>query len=89
MIWVLNTCTQGENLNIKLFFKNSEELRFVTIENSPSRYSYDVTGRNKEVNQFNGKSSTNLREESASRLGASVVNRRIEKRTKTPTTFLS
>jgi hypothetical protein len=51
----------GENLNIKLhFLKNSEELRFGNnSENSP-RYSYDVTGRNKEVNQFNGKSSTNL-----------------------------
>ena len=38
------------------FFKNSEELRFGNdTENSTSRYSYDIVGRNKETNQFNGK----------------------------------
>ncbi|TRO65475.1 porin [Christiangramia sabulilitoris] len=38
------------------FFKNSEELRFGnTTENSSNRYGYDIVGRNKEINQFNGK----------------------------------
>lgn len=38
------------------FFKNSEELRFGSdTESSPNRYSYDIVGRNKEINQFNGK----------------------------------
>ncbi|WP_371815872.1 hypothetical protein [Flavobacterium sp. CS20] len=38
------------------FFKNAEELNFGGLtETDPSRYSYDVVGRNKEVNQFNGK----------------------------------
>lgn len=38
------------------FFKGAEELRFGnTSEASASRYSYDVAGRNKEINQFNGK----------------------------------
>jgi len=38
------------------FFKNAEELVFGSeSETSPDRYSYDVVGRNKEVNQFNGK----------------------------------
>ncbi|WP_443089633.1 hypothetical protein [Zunongwangia sp. HGR-M22] len=38
------------------FFKNAEELRFGSnTEVSPSRYSYDIAGRNKEINQFNGK----------------------------------
>jgi hypothetical protein len=55
------------------FFKNAEELRFGNnSENSPSRYSYDVTGRNKEVNQFNGKIIYKFGKESASRLGVSA-----------------
>ncbi len=38
------------------FYKNAEELQFGgDTESSPDRYSYDVVGRNKEVNQFNGK----------------------------------
>ncbi|TQI70021.1 hypothetical protein JM79_0920 [Gramella sp. Hel_I_59] len=38
------------------FFKNSEELRFGSnSENSSNRYSYDIVGRNKEINQVNGK----------------------------------
>ena len=47
----------GENIEYHLaFFKNAEELRFGNdTEISHSRYSYDVAGRNKEVNQFNGK----------------------------------
>ena len=47
----------GEKIEYHLaFFKNAEELRFGNdSEISPSRYSYDVAGRNKEINQFNGK----------------------------------
>ncbi|WP_408914513.1 hypothetical protein [Christiangramia sp. SM2212] len=38
------------------FYKNSEELQFGgDTESSPNRYSYDVVGRNKEINQFNAK----------------------------------
>jgi len=38
------------------FFKNAEEFAFGSnTESSPHRYSYDVVGRNKEVNQINGK----------------------------------
>jgi hypothetical protein len=38
------------------FFKNAEELKFSNSASiSPNRYSYDVAGRNKEVNQFNAK----------------------------------
>lgn len=48
---------QGEKMEYYLaFFKNAEELRFGNdSEISHSRYSYDVAGRNKEINQFNGK----------------------------------
>ncbi len=47
----------GEKFEYHLgFFKNSEELRFGnTTESSSKRYSYDIVGRNKETNQFNGK----------------------------------
>lgn len=47
----------GERMEYHLaFFKNAEELRFGNdTEISHSRYSYDVAGRNKEINQFNGK----------------------------------
>ncbi|APG58889.1 hypothetical protein LPB144_13295 [Christiangramia salexigens] len=38
------------------FFKNAEELRFGSnTEASSLRYSYDIVGRNKEINQVNGK----------------------------------
>ncbi|MDX1427903.1 hypothetical protein [Salegentibacter mishustinae] len=38
------------------FFKNAEEFAFGSnTPSSPHRYSYDVVGRNKEVNQFNTK----------------------------------
>ncbi len=48
---------RGENIEYHLaFFKNAEELQFGNdTEISHSRYSYDVAGRNKEINQFNGK----------------------------------
>ncbi|WPZ00092.1 hypothetical protein [Christiangramia sp. OXR-203] len=55
------------------FFKNAEELRFGgTSEVSPDRYSYDVVGRNKEVNQFNGKLIYKLGDSIKNRLGTSV-----------------
>ncbi|WP_366184149.1 hypothetical protein [Flavobacterium ovatum] len=64
----------GEKFEYQLaFFKNSEEMRFGNnSENSASRYSYDVTGRNKEVNQFNGKIIYKFGKESSSKLGVSV-----------------
>ncbi|MFT6841542.1 MAG: hypothetical protein ACJASR_000304 [Psychroserpens sp.] len=38
------------------FFKNAEELKFGNTSTiSPNRYSYDISGRNKEVNQANVK----------------------------------
>ncbi|PKD20415.1 hypothetical protein APR41_14150 [Salegentibacter salinarum] len=55
------------------FFKNSEELRFGSdTESSTSRYSYDVVGRNKEVNQFNGKFVYKFGDKAANRLGVSA-----------------
>lgn len=64
----------GEKFDYQLaFFKNAEELRFGNnSENSPNRYSYDIAGRNKEANQFNGKISYKFGKESASKLGVSV-----------------
>lgn len=55
------------------FFKNAEELRFGgTSEVSPDRYSYDVVGRNKEVNQINGKLIYKFGDSIKNRLGTSV-----------------
>jgi hypothetical protein len=55
------------------FFKNAEELGFGNnSEVSPNRYSYDVAGRNKEINQFNGKFVYKFGKKSASRLGVSL-----------------
>lgn len=64
----------GEKLEYQLaFFKNAEELRFGNnTETSPNRYSYDITGRNKEVNQFNGKLVYKIGAASASKLGVSL-----------------
>jgi hypothetical protein len=64
----------GEKIEYQLaFFKNAEELRFGNnTETSPNRYSYDITGRNKEVNQFNGKFIYKFGKESASKLGVSL-----------------
>ncbi|WP_339925320.1 hypothetical protein [uncultured Cyclobacterium sp.] len=47
----------GENVEYQVaFFKNAEETRFGNnTEITHNRYSYDVAGRNKEFNQFNGK----------------------------------
>ena len=65
----------GEKLEYQLaFFKNAEELRFGSnTETSPDRYSYDVAGRNKEVNQLNGKIVYKFGTESINRLGVSVL----------------
>ena len=55
------------------FFKNAEELRFGNnTEVSPNRYSYDIAGRNKEINQFNGKFIYKFGEKAKSRLGVSL-----------------
>ncbi len=55
------------------FFKNAEELQFgSTSEIDPSRYSYDIAGRNKEINQFNGKFIYKLGKEKNHQLGTSV-----------------
>ncbi|MFD1096633.1 hypothetical protein [Salegentibacter chungangensis] len=55
------------------FFKSSEELRFGSeTESSPSRYSYDVAGRNKEINQFNGKFIYKFVNKSIHRVGLSA-----------------
>lgn len=47
---------QGDKLEYALaFFKNADELLFSPdAETSNDRYGYDVAGRNKEINQFNG-----------------------------------
>lgn len=64
----------GEKFEYQLaFFKNAEELRFGNnTETSPNRYSYDITGRNKEINQFNGKFIYKFGDETAQRLGFSA-----------------
>ena len=64
----------GEKFDYSLaFYKNSEELRFEgETESSPSRYAYDVVGRNKEVNQLNGKLVYKFGENVMHRLGASA-----------------
>ncbi|MCL6219581.1 hypothetical protein [Zunongwangia pacifica] len=55
------------------FFKNAEELQFgSTTEVDPSRYSYDIAGRNKEINQFNGKFIYKLGKDRQHQLGTSV-----------------
>ncbi|WP_339839547.1 hypothetical protein [uncultured Maribacter sp.] len=63
-----------ENFEYQMaFFKNAEQLRFGdNTETSPNRYSYDITGRNKEVNQFNGKFIYKFGNECKSRLGFSL-----------------
>jgi len=64
----------GENFEYQLaFFKNAEELKFGNnSETSPNRYSYDVTGRNKEVNQFNGKFLYKFGKQASNNLGISL-----------------
>jgi hypothetical protein len=64
----------GEKYEYHLaFFKGAEELAFGSnTESSASRYSYDVVGRNKEINQFNGKFVYKFGEKAANRLGVSA-----------------
>lgn len=55
------------------FFKGPEELNFGNnSQSSTSRYSYDVVGRNKEVNQVNGKFIYKFGNKAANRLGISA-----------------
>lgn len=55
------------------FYKNAEEMRFGgATESSPNRYSYDVVGRNKEVNQVNGKLIYKFGDSIKNRLGVSA-----------------
>lgn len=55
------------------FYKNAEEMRFGgATESSPDRYSYDVVGRNKEVNQVNGKLIYKFGDSIKNRLGVSA-----------------
>ncbi|MCP9201247.1 hypothetical protein MKO06_15155 [Gramella sp. GC03-9] len=65
---------KGEHFEYDLaFYKNAEEQIFGnTSEASPSRYSYDIVGRNKEVNQFNGKLIYKTGEQFQQRIGASA-----------------
>lgn len=65
-----------ENKNIQLdigFYKNAEALDVADNSPiSPFRYSYDFSGRNKEVNQFNLRFNYKLGEKAKHRLGTSL-----------------
>lgn len=65
----------GDKFNYHFaFFKNSEELLFGSdTESTPRRYSYDVAGRNKEVNQGNAKLVYKYGETVKHKLGTSVM----------------
>lgn len=65
---------EDENFEYDLaFYKGAEELRFGSnTEASPSRYSYDVVGRNKEINQFNAKIIHKFGKEKVHRIGGSA-----------------
>lgn len=55
------------------FFKNADELLFGSDnETSDDRYGYDVAGRNKEINQFNGQAFYKFGKNDKQRLGASA-----------------
>lgn len=64
----------GEEFEYQLaYFKNAEELNFGnTSAISPSRYSYDVAGNNKEIHQVNAKLLHKWGDSLQSRLGASA-----------------
>ena len=64
-----------DNWSFRLaFFKNAEELSFGDLsEVSDSRYSYDVSGRNKEVNQVNGKIEYNFGNTASNNIGLSLM----------------
>ncbi|MUP46467.1 hypothetical protein E0K83_12035 [Gramella sp. BOM4] len=65
---------EGEHFEYDLaFYKNAEEQIFGNnSEASSSRYSYDIVGRNKEINQFNAKVIYKTGEEFRQRIGASA-----------------
>ena len=54
------------------YYKSAEDFVFSSAEASPNRYSYDVTGRNKENNQLNFKLVRRLGDSLVHELGASV-----------------
>lgn len=54
------------------YYKSAEEFVFSSAEASPNRYSYDITGRNKENNQLNFKLVRRLDDSLAHELGASL-----------------
>lgn len=54
------------------YYKSAEDFVFSSAEASPNRYSYDVTGRNKENNQLNFKLLRRMGDSLAHELGASV-----------------
>lgn len=64
----------GENIEYHLaYFKNAEELNFGnTSAVSPSRYSYDVAGNNKEIHQGNAKFIYKVGDSLQSRFGISA-----------------
>jgi len=65
----------GDKLDYQLaFFTNSEEVLFGSeSESTPRRYSYDVAGRNKEVNQVNLKIVYKYGDKFKQQLGASFL----------------
>ncbi len=65
---------QGDTWDFTLaFFKNADELLFGSDnETSDDRYGYDVAGRNKEINQFNGQAFYKFGESTRQRLGGSA-----------------
>ncbi|WP_246601810.1 hypothetical protein [Hymenobacter profundi] len=54
------------------YYKSAEDFVFSSAEASPNRYSYDVTGRNKENNQLNFKLVRRLDDSLAHELGVSL-----------------
>lgn len=54
------------------YYKSAEEFVFGAVEASPNRYSYDITGRNKENNQLDFKLVRRLGDSLAHELGASL-----------------
>jgi len=66
----------GDKIDYQLaYFVNSEEVLFgSSTESTPRRYSYDVAGRNKEVNQLNLKGIYKFGDEFKQQLGASVMH---------------
>ncbi len=55
------------------YYLNAEDLVFSDVEASPNRYSYDITGRNKENNQLNLKAIRRIGNNLQHEIGASVM----------------